>query len=64
MGNAGMYFQTELLQLRGNQCSGARFAIAELRMLVDIAPPCGDLREFALYQLGGVSGNGQSQRGQ
>ena len=64
VGNAGVHFEPELAQLRGDQCGGTRFAIAELGVVMDVAPPRGDLRQLLLRQrargVGGVQWKGRA----
>ena len=39
----GLYFHAELAQMRRNQLAGANFAVRQLGMLMNVAPPCDDL---------------------
>jgi hypothetical protein len=43
MSDAGVNLETEALQLGGDQRRRARFTIAELGILMDVAPPFDDL---------------------
>ena len=70
-GHAGLHLQAQLFEVRGNDAGGAGFLVAQLGVLVNVAPPGNDFGFFLGGQLGnagiegrvlGVGGGGSGQR--